>query len=224
MHTEPSRFCWTRFGTESGELVSDIVHRKNTERQVSGGMFLWGIGNSVGPAIRELVRIESAPKVLFSPMRSKPKAVDVRPSRVFAWTKATTLEGEEWAIPKGLLVVSRGASERGSHKSVHYALVCRSERPLEVSSSARHVCYEELVNLMSKSRLGHSQVTAVVQRTSCSHDSCASNGNTYPVGFEADLVYPYFVRLANPREMNPATGALDVDSCSATAASLPLFN
>lgn len=193
--TLPTRFCWTRFGTESGESISSILERKEQERLRHGGMFLWGIGNSVAPAIEELVRLEAAPKVLFSPMKSKPKAIDVAPSRVFSWNTALALDGQEWPIPEGLNVLSRGSSESGRLKRSHYALVCRSTRPLLEASIQEELVYDDLVNLLSQAKLGHSQVTAVVSHH---HGRAASRNKSYSVGFIAELVYPYFVRLIDP--------------------------
>lgn len=226
MNMPPTRFCWTRFGTESGEPVEDILARKEAQRRAHDGMFLWGIGNSVGPAIRELVRLECAPKVLFSPMRSKPKAVDVRPSQVFAWTQATTLEGEEWEMPVGLRVVSRGSTEAGFQKRFHYALVCRSTTPLfaKGQTARQSLCYEEMVNLLSKNKLGHSQVTAVVERLTRSHDPHASGGTTYPVGFDAELVYPYFVRLGEPLSVDKIGSCKGGIRRAIQQTSLPLFS
>lgn len=194
-----TRFCWTRYGTESGELIEDILRRKETQRRTHGGMFLWGVGNSVGPAIRELVRLESNPKVLFSPMRSRPKVVDTAPSRVITWMQASTLDGDDWEVPEGLRVISRGATEGGAMKRTHYALVCHSSTPLEISAdNAQILPYDRLVNLLSQNKLGHSQVTAVVEQLHPAAQGSAASNASYPVGFEAELVYPYFVRLSSP--------------------------
>lgn len=198
----PEHFCWTKYGVESGESVCTILRRKEEERQASGGMFLWGIGNSVGPAVRELIRREHHPKIVFSPMRSKAKAVDTTPSSVFTWSSATGLDGSEWEIPEGLSVLSRGSSEAGRMKASHYALVCKSDTPLMVADQGDLV-YENLVNLLSQNPLGHSQVTAVVSH----HRSSAMRETKYPIGFMAELVYPYFVKLYDPIIVNEATSS-----------------
>lgn len=190
----PLHFCWTRFGTESGESIERILERKERERLEHDGMFLWGIGNSVGPAVRELVRREARPLVLFSPMRSRPKLIDVAPSAVLSWTRAVTLSDEEWRMPTGLQVLSRAATDGGTHKRSHYALVCRSESPLKVDGPCGDLDFDELVNLVSHSKLGHSQVTSVVQRK----PSFGTVGTRYPIGFVAELVFPYFIKLVDP--------------------------
>jgi hypothetical protein len=43
----PEAFVWTRFGTEAGQTIDRILARKEAERIANGGLFLWGIGNSV---------------------------------------------------------------------------------------------------------------------------------------------------------------------------------
>lgn len=189
----PRHFCWTRFGTEAGEKIDSILARKERERLVTGGMFLWGIGNSVGPAIRDLIRLEERPMVLFSPMRSKPKAIDVTPSGLTVWSQALDLDGRDWPIPEGVTVTSRQGSETGRTKRSHYALVCRSSSPLAARDLAS-LRYEELVNLQSKNKLGASQVTAVVEQLAQGTADCT----TYPVALMAELVFPYFVKLGTP--------------------------
>lgn len=189
----PKHFCWTRFGTEAGEKIDSILARKERERRATGGLFLWGIGNSVGPAIRELIRLEEHPMVLFSPMRSKPKAIDTSPAGLTVWSEAQDLDGRDWQIPQGVKVTSRERSETGRAKLSHYALVCRSSSPLTVHNVAS-LRYEELVNLQSKNKLGASQVTAVVERLA----RATEESTTYPVAFLAELVFPYFVKLTGP--------------------------
>lgn len=196
----PKHFCWTRFGTEAGEKIDSILARKEQERLATGGMFLWGIGNSVGPAIRDLIRLEEHPKVLFSPMRSKPKAIDVVPSGLTVWSEALDLDGRDWPIPDGVKVTSRQGSESGRTKRSHYALVCRSSSPLRALDLAS-LRYEELVNLQSKNKLGASQVTAVVEQLVQGPADCT----TYPVAFMAELVFPYFVRLGGPLDSKVLT-------------------
>lgn len=189
----PKHFCWTRFGTEAGEKIDSILARKEQERRTTGGMFLWGIGNSVGPAIRDLIRLEERPMVLFSPMRSKPKAIDVAPTGLTVWSQAFDLDGRDWPLPEGVRVTSRQGSETGRTKRSHYALVCRSSSPL-AGLGLPSLRYEELVNLQSKNKLGASQVTAVVEQLTQGNDECT----TYPVAFMAELVFPYFVKLGGP--------------------------
>src|SRR4051812_49335379 len=84
----PKRFCWTRFGVEAGQSVDHILLRKEQERRANSGVFFWGIGSAVGRSITELLRQTQLPEVLFSPIKSNPRAVDTTPATVVAWTKA----------------------------------------------------------------------------------------------------------------------------------------
>src|SRR5438094_316746 len=116
----PRLFCWTRFGTEAGEPIEAILARKENERRANDGVFYWGIGNSVGPGIDELLQRGERPEVLFSPMKAKPRSEDVAPSRVLAWTSGETTSGGTFALPAGVCITSRG--DRASSRISHYAL------------------------------------------------------------------------------------------------------
>ncbi len=183
----PRSFCWTRFGTEAGETIESILARKEAERRVNGDVFFWGIGNSVAPALAELVRRVSAPEVLFSPIKSRPRQVDVEPANVVRWTSAETLSGDPFKLPEHASITSRWDPERPPRG--HYALVCSSSGPLKIEDAGR-LSFSALRNLRSGAPLGASQVTAVVHRA----DTGQGSGD-YPVAFRAALVAPYFVRL-----------------------------
>lgn len=189
----PRQFCWTKYGSEAGESVRAILSRKERERRANGGLFLWGIGNSVAPGIRRLVSSEKNPRVVFSPMRSAPKAVDAKPDRVVEWTRATDLNGADWRIPDGSVVTSRANSSQRA-KSAHYALVCWSDVPVDDCLTDAVVVFDTLRNLESGNALGFSQVTSVVQRL----HGCGDATLKYPVGLVATLVFPYFVVLHEP--------------------------
>jgi len=191
----PERFCWTKFGAEAGESIDKILARKDRERVRNGGVFLWGIGNSVAPGIRALVRHESEPAVIFSPMRAKAKAIDFAPARVAVWRRARGIDGREWDMPRGSTVTSRGDNSGGIAKRSHYALVCRSDTPLTDSPATDvQLRFGSICNLLSGSPLGYSQVTSVVGYRECHGDG----GPLYAIGFRAQLVYPYLVELFDP--------------------------
>lgn len=179
-------FCWTRFGTEAGEPIEDILSRKNREREDNDGVFYWGIGNSVAPALRALVAQTEHPEVLFSPMRSKPRSVDVAPSSLAQWIGGETLMGNRFRLPPTVRVTSRASD--GARRS-HYALVCHSTEPLALNQRGE-LYVSQLRNLLSGSPIGASQVTAVVRVV-----EARAAGVSYPVAFRARLVAPYFVRL-----------------------------
>lgn len=191
----PRRFCWTKFGTESGESVDGILARKERERAANGGTFLWGIGNSVAPGIKALVRMERDPMAVFSPMKAKAKAIDTTPSRVVIWREARSIDGSCWNIPRASAVLSRADSGAGVAKRAHYALVCHSDTPLTGAiRNAMELRFSALSNLVSGAPLGYSQVTSVVDY----NRAIDAAGPSYGVGFIARLIYPYFVELSDP--------------------------
>jgi hypothetical protein len=183
----PISFCWTRFGTEAGEPIGSILDRKEIERLANGGTFYWGVGNSVAPGVAALLERVAAPEVLFSPIKSRPRAVDVAPASVVRWREATTLTGDRITLPDTIRVTSRQSRS-------HYALVCSVRDPLEAAHLGR-LCFSELRNLVSGHPLGVSQVTAVVSREV---DAVQNRDDGYVVALRARLVEPYFVRLAAP--------------------------
>lgn len=186
----PAAFCWTKYGTEAGEPIEAIIARKEHERATNGGLFLWGIGNSVAPSLRQLLAVTAHPEVLFSPMLSRPAAQDRKPDMVAKWQEATGLDGDPFDLPSATLVTSRYSPQRPRH----FALVCASDVPL-VTGSADEIIPSSLENLSKGTPLGSSQVTAVVRQAA---DGERLKKTAYPVGFRTRLHFPYFVRLTSP--------------------------
>jgi hypothetical protein len=186
----PDLFCWTRFGTEAGETIHEILLRKEQERLSNQGVFLWGIGNSVAMAVAELVRKVPIPEVLFSPIKSNPRPVDIAPKTVVEWRIAETPDGDRHPIPPTFHV--RGGSGNGSIQP-RYALVCASEATLRPTDIGL-LPFAALRNLLSGKPIGASQVTAVVRRIGYGD----GHGSWYPVALRTSLVPPYFVRLRDP--------------------------
>jgi hypothetical protein len=185
----PELFCWTRFGVEAAEPVNEILLRKEKERLANGGLFLWGIGNALGPSIRELTRRTTQPEVIFSPIKSNPKLSDQAPDAIVAWTSAEGIDGNHFPIPPHSRVISKYNPD--APRPCHYALVCFSDEPLIPLRSESTVEFAQLRNLRTGRPVGASQVTAIVEKTG------PTNGTTtaYEVAIRAQLVYPYFVRL-----------------------------
>jgi hypothetical protein len=193
----PDAFCWTRFGPEAGQSSSDILVRKEHERVAQNGLFLWGIGNALGPSIQHLVDTIATPTVLFSPIKSAPREVDVRPASVVAWTEAWALDGTFFPLPSRSLVLSR--QDVAFPKRAHYALVCYSANSLLERRPGSRLDFDALRNILSGHPVGASQVTAVVRiaRPAFRH------GRAYEVVFSAQLARPYFVRLLSPVPVDP---------------------
>ena len=190
----PEYFCWTRFGTEAGQSARQILARKEQERSANDGFFFWGIGNAIGPSMLELLRRTDRPEALFSPIRSMPRQQDALPLSVVAWNEASTLDGEQYVLPRNSLITSRFDTIKPRGK--HYALVCYSETPLAPHDSPEHLCFGDLRNLLTDRPVGASQVTAVVRLGSIPSNS--QSGLRYEVSLRARLMNPFFITLRTP--------------------------
>lgn len=183
------RLCWTRMQSEAGEQLARIMRRKDLERRSGDGLFFWGVGNAPSRAIPSLVRAGAMVDVLFSVMKSKPKAKDVSPSRVLAWRRYIDADGVERPIPSHVLVTSRAGS-----RDCHYALMCRSDEPL---GAADHGAFDPSAfrNFGAGGAVGASQVTALLER-------CAPDGaSDYRVAMRARLTGGFWVKLVDPVEV-----------------------
>jgi hypothetical protein len=189
----PDSFCWSKFGTEAGEPVAQILARKEEERRQNGGVFLWGIGSSIWPSLRALLEVTDAPSIMFTPMLSRPSKVDVAPSCVAIWTAAAGMDGSNYEIPRHSMVSSRFSPGRQRR---HFALVCSSDAEIRDNSpGGQHLYRSELRNFVNGTPLGSSQVTSVVRRIT---GSCRAE-RPHRVAFVANLVYPYLVELLDPQ-------------------------
>jgi hypothetical protein len=182
-------FVWTKMGVESGEGLEQIVRRKEAERLKGNGLFWWGIGNSLGPAVRDAARAQGGKlSVLFSPMLGKPKTADSAPAMIWRWTAWEDEAGNIHVLPPHAKVISRGAEA----KNRHYALVCHSDAPLALARGKARFDPSRCRTLSGKVP-GASQVTALLQGTPESHRS-----GQYEVCFRATLVEPWAVKLVRP--------------------------
>jgi hypothetical protein len=213
----PDYFVWTRYGTESGEAAESILARKEQERQMAGGLFLWGIGNSVAPSVRKLLHHLKGrdPAVLFSPMLAAPREADVSPAGVVAWSCARGIDEREWEMPSGTIVTSR-AGAGAARKSRHYALVCLRAEPLREDVAGERFAIDDLTNFASGNRVGHSQVTSVVHRVGRSSDG------PYVAAVLATLVYPYVVELTEPVALGGTAWNRERSESKSRARQLPL--
>jgi hypothetical protein len=181
-------------GTESGEDLSTIILRKEWERRLGGGRFLWGIGQSLGKNAELAASKVGTLTAVFSPMPSKPKAIDVTPGDVVLWNAWLDGNGHVRPLPLHTFVTSRATLPSGRRKESHYALVCTSPGELGAGSNLT-VFPHGLKNVSTGKGLGASQVTAVVNCDATVNDTQAKS---YTVSFVVELEAPYFVRLAHP--------------------------
>jgi len=198
----PNLFCWTKMGVEAGQDLQSILRRKELERQAGDGVFVWGIGNSLGPSIREFSRSSRTMPILFSPIQSKPRPVDVSPAALVIWLSYFDEVGELHPLPSHSLVTSRGDDVLAGQQKRHYALLCHSQVDL-LEEDSLEVHFDELCNASTSKGLGFSQVTALVRRVPRSGKETTGSGRKYKVPFQAELFAPYCVRLADGVSMPP---------------------
>jgi hypothetical protein len=196
MNKLPPTFCWTKMGTEASEELTAIIRRKEWERQLGGGYFFWGIGQSLGENAKVAARDIPSLRAIFSPMPSKPKAIDVAPAEVVLWNAWVDAQGQTRQLPIHCFVTSRASLPSGRKKESHYALVCFSDRALDAQGEDICICPSHLRNMTTNKPLGPSQVTAVVRILSQTDETC--DAKSYSVSFTTELRPPYCVRLAQP--------------------------
>ena len=175
--------------------MADIVRRKDLERASGGGIFAWGIGNSVGPAIKYAKHAERIQQLeaLFTPMKSRAKAIDSSPTSIVLWLGYHNEFGSIEPLPRHIVVTSRAHSLSGEEKRGHYALICHSDEPLGQQKNSGAIDGNSVRNLVSSNPVGASQVTSVVR-----YNGEGFFCGEYPIVFRATLINQAFVRLAAP--------------------------
>lgn len=188
--------CWSRMQAEAGQALEAIVERKERERQAGGGSFLWGVGNAPAHVTHVLARAGIPVRAVFSVMKSRPKAIDVAPSRTVIWRRYIDAQGVERPLPPHVLVTSRGDSASGA-KRAHYALMCRSDEPLAIKrgEAFNPAAFRNAGG--TGAPVGFSQVTALLRRVEVDHD-----GSDYEANLNAWLADSYWVRLTDPVELD----------------------
>lgn len=184
--------CWTRMQVEAGQALESIVARKEIERQAGDGLFFWGVGNAPSTAINALARLKIAVPLIFSVMKSKPKAADVAPSRVVAWTAYIDRFGKRQELPEHAVVTSRGDSP-SRVKTHHYALMCYSNRALRITHGTPFHVDAYRNASASGGKVGASQVTALLKP----NGECSGEAG-YEVNLSASLTDSYWVKLVEP--------------------------
>lgn len=176
--------------SEAGQTLSEIVVRKELERQACCSTFFWGVGNAPSRFVPSLIRQQVPVPIIFSVMRSPPKPKDVAPSHILVWRAYQDHDGWTRPLPEGALVTSRMKS--GAYPR-HYALICKSNQPLVLSDQGGFdsAAYRNLG--IGEARIGASQVTALAQLV---HEE--SSESPYRRNIVAQLTGSYWVRLLDP--------------------------
>jgi len=149
----PPSFIWSRSGPEAGEDLDTIVTRKQLEERAFG-TFTWGIGSDIRKAFKVWRPTVTEPMVYFSPIRSKPRKIDVAPPSLYLWL--SYFDGTTWRQCTAL-VTSHGRAP------YHFAIVGHDLRRVNGTIDLRDVR-----NVVGDTNVGSSQTTAVVRRV----DAC----------------------------------------------------
>lgn len=184
-------------GTEAGQPLETILRRKELERQAGDGIFAWGVGNSLGtsPALAKQARPDGTVDILFSPMKSAPKVIDVAPTQLVLWLSYYSPEAGLVDLPAHMLITSRGSGVSGTEKRSHYALLCERHEEINAEGDPGMIDAKYAKNLVSMNPLGASQVTAMVRYEPADN---SSPEKPYPVSFRARMHREGFVRLGMP--------------------------
>ena len=196
--------CWTRMQAESGQPLASIVQRKEYERRYGDGYFFWGVGNAPALAINPLARKQIRVPVIFSEMKSKPKPADTHPTRVLVWRRYLDIDGTEHPLPDHVLVTSKATVTRAMKLRGYYALMCFTDRRLELAEGAAgfdHLSYRNASKHCAP--VGPSQVTALLQLTDPDDESSPTLTTSYRANFHAWLTGSYWVRLSDPALICP---------------------
>ena len=201
----PSKFVWTRMNTDASEPLENIVRRKNLEREAGEGKFAdtfwWGVGENKGPAV-SFHLADCEPEVLFSKALGKAVERDTDPDERFFYTTWRAYDrrkrdygGKPLPVPENVIVQS-------GERSDYFALVCCSQRSLELSGSAR-LYRGKMRNLNNDETEGKTlersqQTTCVVKYSQGS----GATGTPYRVNLRADLVLPRFVKLGGKKRLS----------------------
>jgi hypothetical protein len=184
----PDVLVWTRMQAEAGQGLERIVARKERERRLNGGTFLWGVGSAPARAVRSFAQQGRPLPVVFSTMLSKPKASDSAPEAIVAWTRIVGADGVSRPLPAASIVTSRHTG-----RATHYALHCLSDAPLSLGELGRFDPNAFRNHGDAGGPVGASQVTSLLRRHGPDGEAPA-----YAIAMTAMLVEGMWTRLADP--------------------------
>jgi len=196
---------WTRMQSEAGQNLSDIVDRKEREREAGKGIFFWGVGNAPSKMINALARTKVDISVVFSRMKSPPKDVDQKPATIVLWKNFIDCEGRLRELPPHTLITSRGET-KSRRKRVHYALQCFSAKPLKIAENGK--TFDPLIFRNAGGTgapVGNSQVTSLLLPAENAKFDCNS---AYSVNMQSTLTGSYWVKLVDPIPLPLGTSQL----------------
>ncbi|VEH06047.1 Uncharacterised protein [Corynebacterium kutscheri] len=209
----PKMFLWHKAGSESSLNLTSTLNVKELQRiNNPDRIFLWGLGSSVSDTRLQhfLDEVEEDPQVVISQIISKPRPQDVQfineeLKTIRVWNSATEiLTGENFPFPEGSQVVSTAFSKKGEPvtRSYHYALVCKSDTPINTPLSERPV--NELLldpakikNFDSEKPTNGSMTLFAVAQGKPNKKPISDK--LHRVHLKLRLVEPYLVKLGSPQ-------------------------
>ena len=184
-------FVCTKIGAEAGEGIAGILARKEAERVAGKSIFWWGIGTSLGPALRdEARRAGGTIPIVFCEMLGSAQSHDAAPASVVQWLRWRDWANAESDVPSFVKVTSRGEDRKGRRKDKHYALICQSLNKIELNATGQLFDPRNCRTLGGKVP-GDSQNTALLDG---SFAQSHPNGR-YRIAFVANLVSPWQATL-----------------------------
>jgi len=190
----PPTFCWSRIGSETSEDLATLVLRKEWERRLGGGRFLWGISQSLGSSAQVAALRTGSLLALFSPAASRPRAPERKREDALVWNAWIDASGQVRQLPLHVFVTSRTTWPSGRAREQHHALVCASPTELSIGSNLK--VYPDRLRSVSTGKIPcASQATIVVDRVDRAGEAAR---RAFPIALTVELEAPYFVRLAQP--------------------------
>lgn len=197
----PQYFVWQKPGNESSQTISSNFNIKEAQRSHNpSGVFLWGVGNSIGKDTLSLLleKTNNNPLVVFSEIISDSRPQDItyintKEKTLKLWTRAKQKNGSSFAFPAGSQVVST----LDSPGEQHYALVCQSDIPLRPNwDSGLEIRAREMRHIRTGGKLQGKSALYVVDKTPPREPM--KQKTFHKMLLAVRLVEPYFVTLTDP--------------------------
>ena len=182
---ELDAFVWSKMGTEAGEPLEDIMHRKEIERQANDGKFVWGIGNSPGNSIVNFMQDTKKPVAIFTETRpnSKTRSIDEEESER-VW--------RDKLLPRYSFVTSH------PERKEHYALLCECDEDLRTQCHGKLHTGEFVHYVTCNPKLPPNSTNMMKKGEG---RSC----KPYPIRFVASLYGEGWVKLTDYVDISPET-------------------
>ncbi len=159
-----------------------------------------GLGTPLGDSVESAAIVnKGALAALFSALKPKEGNEDAN-AKIQVWNGWHSIRkgGQHGTIPDHVLVTSGYVPPvPGKSEKAHYALVCRSDARLALGN---HGSFDPAQCRTVK----NNRAPGTSQRAALLTGQRPHSGGPYTIAFEASLVGPWYVRLADGRVLTPA--------------------